>query len=101
MNELSKFQEQLAFLDVALTGNSWREALHTALSQAMIPEKFLAHEYYLSDGGYSRIHLNPDTLHIFLSSNSLETPKKNWRYCRELISDVEVTAQMYVAALEP
>jgi len=86
---LTKFQERLAYLDAALTGKPWADVLHTARSQNVEPLDVLGREYYLSDGGYSRVVISDETLRLFLTSNSLDRPRANWINCRELIADVE------------
>lgn len=89
-----------AFLDAALTGKKWAEVLHTAITRKITPEKLFSDAYYLSDGGYSRIGLNIDTLRLFICDESLDKPKENWANCKELISDIERVIKMEMSLFE-
>jgi hypothetical protein len=88
---LTQFQKRLARLDTFLTGRKWKDVEHNARNQRFTVEKLLgvSAEYYLSDGGYSRIALDQSTGHIFLTSNSLEKPRRNWDHAKKLIADIE------------
>jgi hypothetical protein len=86
---LTKFQERIAYLDAFLTHKEWKAVEHTARTQRATPERFLSEVYYLSDGGYSRIALNEQTGHIFITSNSLGKPKQNWSFAKEMVADIE------------
>lgn len=89
--QIHSWQEKLAFLDAALTGKSWKDVCHNNSSQSMILEDFcFGKEYYLSDGGYSRIFWSPDDNKLVLTSNSRQEVKDAWKICKELIFDVEV-----------
>ena len=96
---MNKFQESLAYLDAFLTRKSWREVKKTAQDQNFTPEKLLSEIYYLSDGGYSRIALNESTGKLFLTSVSLDGPKQNWKYVKELKEDIERSVQTYCIAM--
>ena len=86
---MTGFQEKLAYLDAALTRKPLKDVVHTARTQGFTPERFLNREqYHLSDGGYSRIGCDDDG-RLFLDSVSLAGPKAGWRYCKELIQDVQ------------
>jgi len=68
-------------LDMVLTGKDQRAAEHMARNQARLVDQvgdWEGVEYYLSDGGYSRLVLNirfdsePPKSHLRLTSNSRE-----------------------------
>lgn len=79
-------------LDMALTGkpegrcdHNWTLQYHEWAnykpSKDVAPnfaEKFLREVYYLSDGGYSRVGLDPDAQELFLTSNSRKEVKARW-----------------------
>ncbi|MHC4301504.1 MAG: hypothetical protein ACYS7Y_29910 [Planctomycetota bacterium] len=81
----------LMYLDCALTGCEWKAAAHTQRSQGV--QRFLGgEEYYLSDGGYSRIVFGC-SLQVFLTSNSLDSAREAWVRNKELIADVQREAR--------
>src|SRR6516164_7199915 len=92
--EPGSFAGKVQALDLALTGKlphevarSWRNSdpsHHDPASWA-----YASDCYYLSDGGYSRIGYNVETGHLFLTSNSREAVRQQWRDCKELIAGVE------------
>ena len=79
-------------LDMALTGkpegrcdHNWTLKFHEwsnyKPSKDVAPdfaERFLHDVYYLSDSGYSRVGLDPDTQELFLTSNSRKEVKACW-----------------------
>lgn len=71
----------LAALDRALTGKPLRICWRTSESQVDTIAKLAewdSIEYYLSDGGYSRVWINPFDGRVFISDNSLSGPKSRW-----------------------
>lgn len=86
---MTKLQEQLAYLDAALTRKDWRTVSDpNKLARANV-ETIASETYYLSDGGYSRIGYDVETGRIFLDSVSRQEVKDGWKFCKELIADVE------------
>jgi hypothetical protein len=74
-------------LDCALTGKTWREVGHSMRSQGI--QRFIdGEEYYLSDGGYSRIVFG-NSGSVFLTSNSLDEARVAWKRSPELVQDVQ------------
>ena len=73
------FRELMIELDMALTGKDRRAAEHTAKQPAADIGSFLTtqREYYLSDGGYSRVVADFDG-RIWPTSNSLARVKEEW-----------------------
>jgi hypothetical protein len=95
---LNSFQYLLADLDNFLTNKTYNDVCHTSHSQKFSEERFLLGSssiYYLSDGGYSRIGFNHDTKKLFLTSNSLNRPKKNWESAKELREAIEERIDEY------
>lgn len=88
---MTKLQEQLAYLDAALTRKDWHTVSNPNHIALGTPEVLFHDCYYLSDGGYSRIAYNRYTGRIFLTSNSRDEVKDGWKFCKELIEDVENT----------
>ena len=79
--------EKICFLDCALTRCSYQVALQSYRNND--PLWIENHrEYYLSDGGYSRIVFN-DRGSLFLTDNSSPRAKVQMTYCQELIADIE------------
>lgn len=91
-------REKVAYLDAALTSSSWSVVQHTQRSSELRNEEAAlewavgGREYYLSDGGYSRIVVSDMDGRLFLTSNSRPQVKEAWGRCRELIADVEAAA---------
>ena len=66
-------------LDQLLTGKSEKECARMS-NQVEDLEKYLSgSEYYLSDGGYSRVYLSILEDQVFVTSNSLDKVKDNWK----------------------
>ena len=81
-----KLETNLFLLDCKLTGKA------TKLNSLNIEEFVLNHgEYYLSDGGYSRIIFDGDNMNLRYTSNSLQKVKDRWGDCTELIKNIEYT----------
>lgn len=85
------FADKVQALDMALTGRTANDAAHTWRDQPGMhdPTSWAYGVYYLSDGGYSRLAWARSASRLFLTSNSADTTKANWRNCKELIHDVE------------
>ena len=82
-----KLKDMVLFLDSALTGKNWHTVNHTWNVYNRSPDWFINRgEYYLSDGGYSRIIFGRTGL--FLTSNSRDEVKAAWMRCSELINDI-------------
>ena len=91
---LNDWQWKMLNLDCALTGKPAKAVADQIRNQAgnLSPEDWLesgAGEWYLSDGGYSRLGFNETTGHLFVTDNSLPRVKEAWGRCSELIADVE------------
>jgi hypothetical protein len=87
---LNNFQWMMFRLDAALTGKPNQTVLNTIRNQEFKTalDWVLAHrEWYLSDGGYSRLVADEEA-NIWVTSNSLERVKQNWALCDELIAEV-------------
>jgi uncharacterized protein (DUF1919 family) len=69
-----KLEQFINELDFALTDKN-KEGY---LSVFDFEEFWWGQEYYLSDGGYSRIRYSPEHEITFLTSNSLKKPKERW-----------------------
>lgn len=90
-------KDMLVGLDCFLTGADYETALHTfECSPSKMADFLNGREYYLSDGGYSRLVCKFDThengehfCKLFLTSNSLDETKANWQYVKELKADIE------------
>ncbi len=97
--DAGSFAEKVVFLDCALTRSTFREAIRAWRNQK--PSYGRPHDwfqscgYHLSDGGYSRLHCREDGT-LFLSSNSREQVKEQWKNCKELIADVEHCIQLVI-----
>lgn len=68
----------LIALDQLLTGNSEKECSRMSSQLEDLESYLWGAEYYLSDGGYSRIVLDIVGERVFLTSNSLDKVKTNW-----------------------
>ena len=76
--QVKTLQKYLRALDQMLTGNSEQEALRMS-NQVESLEKYLGgSQYYLSDGGYSRVYISLLEDVVFVTSNSLERVKSAW-----------------------
>jgi hypothetical protein len=89
---LNSFQWMMLNLDAALTQVASR---HIASQMKFKPSTALAWlqdsqaEWYLSDGGYSRIVYSQETGKLSLTSNSTPRVKQAWDRCIELREDIE------------
>jgi hypothetical protein len=77
MNEMNTFQRLLKEIDYLLTGKVKIDYPETI-------DDLFGNEFYLSDGGYSRLYFKEDfldetwCLKIFLTSNSRKEIKDRW-----------------------
>lgn len=86
---MTTLQERLFYLDAALTRKSDATCFHNLYMQMPTVETVIAYQYHLADSGWSRIGFDSDTGVIFLTSNSRQEVKDGWKFCKELIADVE------------
>ena len=91
---LNDWQWKMLNLDCALTGKPAQHVANQIHNQAgnTSPDEWLEKgggEWYLSDGGYSRLGFNENTGHLFVTDNSLPGVKESWGRCSELVADVE------------
>lgn len=96
---LNKLRERLFYLDAALTRKPDAVCFHTAYNQLATAESVVTYQYHLSDSGWSRVGVDPETGRIFLTSNSRSEVKDGWKFCKELISDVEVAIREELEAM--
>jgi hypothetical protein len=88
-----RLRELLIQIDCIVTGRPAKDAEHTARNQVSYFEdtiKFLTSgEYYLSDGGYSRLMLDELAGDFRLSSNSRDQVKAVWHSgaAKELVAE--------------
>lgn len=75
---LNELKDYLKALDQLLTGKSERECSGLSSQLDSIEQYLNGAEYYLSDGGYSRIVLDILGGRVALTSNSLDKVKANW-----------------------
>ena len=93
--EPGTFAAKVQALDAFLTGKDARTVAQTyrnASNKTPGEWAFMRDAYYLSDGGYSRAvcRLDEDDVpHLFLTSNSRPEVAERWRYCLELVADIE------------
>lgn len=91
---MNDFQTAMVRLDCALTGNPAarveQQMHHRPASVLEWWER--GREWYLSDGGYSRVWLGEDG-HLFLGGNSLDTVKAAWPNCTALIAPIEAMVE--------
>lgn len=102
MNE--QLRTAILALDRLLTGKTDAEVEHNARNQTGYfadPLDCLSREYYLSDGGYSRIVIN-DEAKVRLTSNSLDRVKERWtsKDAQKLVSEIERIFAELIAAAE-
>lgn len=82
---MSSLRYALLDLDCSLTGVQYTRGLQTAEVSSCSDNDFLhGREYYLSDGGYSRVVYNPLSENLFLTSNSRDEVKIKWNECKPL-----------------
>lgn len=94
MTDMQSLADQLNFLGFALTR---REHVPVAYWMGKLLE---GQEYYLPDGGYSRIVVSLITNEARLTSNSLKGPKEAWGNCKELVGDLEALVLKIRESLE-
>lgn len=88
-----RLRELLVQIDSILTGRPTKDAEHMARSQSSFFEdmtRFLTtREYYLSDGGYSRLLFDEIAEEFRLSSNSRDQVKVTWQSgeVKELVAE--------------
>jgi hypothetical protein len=74
---VNEFQLAMVALDAMLTGKSEEQVAQQIHHKPDSVEKWWKRgEWYLSDGGYSRLWLNEEK--IFVTDNSLERVKESW-----------------------
>ena len=99
------FPERIIALDMVLTGKSRHVAEHTMRNQAHRAGDPLAFidggEYYLSDGGYSRVVGNDEGA-LFLTSNSRQEVKDAWKMpgAQKLAEEIKAAIVAAVTAAE-
>jgi hypothetical protein len=93
---MEQLRETLTSLVHAITGGRYPELREHYLDKLIEGE-----EYYLPDGGYSRIVVSLITGRAFLTSNSLQTAKENLRRYPLLIADLEQAVLRARIALDP
>jgi hypothetical protein len=76
---LNPFQRLMVELDCLLTGHSAEEVAQQMHHKPATPVEWFdrGREWYLSDGGYSRVWVDYEG-HLFLGSNSLDRVKEAW-----------------------
>jgi hypothetical protein len=99
-------------LDVILTGKSPAEAIHTSVNQIRNVRDMIEDgvEYYLSDGGYSRIFIGlkydedskQEVIRFSLTDNSTSKVKLNWNHsvAVEIRRDIVNFLTTYLAQLQ-
>jgi len=95
--DLSKLRQALEALDFRLTGNARHERERPKSDKDILETLYDGREYYLNDGGYSRVVLQPappdyESLHAFYTSNSTNTVKNAWESAGSEIQAVEAAA---------
>jgi hypothetical protein len=85
---MTDLNDTLFFLASALTGKTDREVF-ASIHERSVNSLVDGQEFYLPDGGYSRIVVSAFSGKAFLTDNSREAVKEAWGRCRELISDLE------------
>ena len=96
---LNDFQWQMLNLDCALTGKSPAEVaqqMHHRYASALLWLESGQREWYLSDGGYSRVFYDWDG-NLGLDSVSTDKAKGNWPSVAELRADIEVLLKAELA----
>jgi ribosomal protein L17 len=94
---LSKLRQVFEALDFKLTGNARREQERPKSDKDILEALYEGREYYLNDGGYSRVVLRPiapdyDKLRVFYTSNSTDKVKNAWESATVEIQAVESAA---------
>ena len=84
VEELNEFQRAFLDLDCALTGHSPTDVVKQMHHYPVSLEHWIKQapssnlDWYLSDGGYSRLAWSWDDKDLFLTSNSRSEVKANW-----------------------
>lgn len=90
-------------LDTILTGKAETFCRRPTTTQQLNPlSNYLGGAaYYLSDGGYSRIVIDLMAGTVFLTSNSLPTPKERWASAdaQALVAEIKSICPMLVEGL--
>lgn len=91
-------------MDCILTGKPEQDAVHMARNQSHFfddPSSFLSSsgEYYLSDGGYSRLIFSEVSEEFRLTSNSRNAVKQVWQ-TRVVKNLAEEAARILIASLQ-
>lgn len=85
---MTNLNDTLFFLASALTGKRDRDVA-ASIHPHSVASLVNGEEFYLPDGGYSRIVVSAFSGNAFLTDNSRADVKEAWGRCRELISDLE------------
>ena len=85
----------LIALSLALTGKT------PDLHDVQITRLLEGQEFYLPDGGYSRLVVSLLTGDAFLTSNSRDEVKQAWYQCRSLIAAVEREVEAARKRIDP
>lgn len=100
----ARLRDLLVRMDCILTGRPEKDAMHMARNQAHFfddPTTFLSssREYYLSDGGYSRLIFDELAEGFRLTSNSRDPVKQVWQ--AGTVKDLaEEAARILIASLQ-
>lgn len=91
--DLSKLRKALEDLDFKLTGKAKSEFERQKSDADILESLYDGREYYLNDGGYSRVALRPgppnyDSLTISYTSNSTDRVKSAWENAQPEIQAV-------------
>jgi hypothetical protein len=79
---LYDFGQVLRWLDIALTGRTMKNMHDYArIAELMLDET--CGEYYLSDGGYSRVWMDLDEGKAWVTDNSTAEVKRRWKALAE------------------
>ena len=105
INYSDRLKSRLKELDRLLTGKSWQDVYHTSdtgsrhfgdyAEDCSVPKWLMSgEEYYLSDGGYSRVIWFGDWCdmyrgHLALTSNSRKEVQQEWERHTVTINEIE------------
>jgi len=97
-NFLKIFKNYLISLDQLLTGRPRLECVRTSDQFTDLYQFMGGYEYYLSNGGYSRIFLDIYSNQIFLSVHSLDYSKNRWKseQVQDLINGLKKHISIYL-----
>ena len=115
-NYANRLKNALMELDRVLTGKTLREVEHTAITSSRqfmnadndsgVPDWLMSNEeYYLSDGGYSRVvwHFDWTTIwrgHLTLTSNSRREVVQAWENNLSIINQIEFRLNWMLGELQ-